>query len=551
MKKIYTGLMLLLLSTVVLILAGCTGTSGPGIIEFDPEDFYAGTGGQSIELGWTGLDRNFEAELTLGFWGMGPHTLFRDVGRVDHDPADMARNTSAAMAVARMFNHVFPYVTVNAWNGIWGIDTRHSFYLEHGQRVDAFMTPNLVADIVGGHIADLTLFADDPALDLINPTVMQMMSHHGRLWAIPTLLLPHGMFINRELAENQNLDVPPEDWTMDEFIDFVANSRADEFYGIAGIPWPIMNTMTQDIHYQLLFRNPGEPFVRMDTPAVREVLRIAPRVMHHSVNTNRSQGNLSQAFRDQFNDSNWDMFARGALLVFYAQPYRMAYAGSPVHTSRVQVNDWDLYPRPATEWVGNHVGTVIDPFPIRNFAMDDGDPFLSMDEYNMLRMAWEMVRFYALDLRSWQARSDMLWGPQQASAKLESFPFTVGQLYYDMMDVYFQAEERQIFADSRRFPGFHYIMQLWEQGHFWGLWGNAFPFTMNWEGGTRAIMHEWNYRHSATWVGVGETDPSWYDQVLAHLPGWDRDFNDRFQERFDDIYEAMLRFYFPQRRLSQ
>jgi len=549
MRKFYTALLILVLSLSALALTACRGDDGPGDWIPDlPDDILIS---QGVDFGWTGVDMQMEAEITLGFWGLGPTGLFRDIGNVAHDPVDMSRNGAAAMAVARIFNQAFPNAVINVQNnGVGDPAGRNNFYIEHGMHVDAFMTSNLVNDIVGGHIADLTLFSDDPVLNYINPTVLRMMSHHDRLWAIPTLLMPIGLFVNRTLAENQNLDMPSEDWTMNEFIDFVSNSRADEFYGILGIPWPLMDTMTPDIHHQLLFREQGEPFVRMDTPAVREVLRMAPRIMHHSFHTNNHAGNISQAFHDQFGGI-WNQFAQGAMLVFYAEPWRMAYAGSPVAAGRVQVPDWDYFPRPSTEWVENHVGTLIDPFPIRNFAMDDGDPILNWDQYNMLRLTWELVRFYALDLRSWQARSDMLWGPQQMSSKLESFPFTVGRLYYDMMDVYFQAEERQIFADARQFPGFHYIMQLWEQGNMWGLSGNAFPFTMNWEGGTRAIMHEWNIRWSADAVGVHETDPSWYDQVLAHLPGWDREFNDRFQERFDDIQEAMVRFYFPQRRLSQ
>jgi len=551
MKKLHMAMTLAMLSLLVVVLSACRQEPEARVFEgVDPELL---AGGHQAELGWTGLDQNFAGQLTLSFWGLGPGQFRADVGRTYYDPMEMTRHGSAVMAAGRIFNAHFPYITLNVQN--WGATStaeRTSFYHEHGFHVDAWMSNALVTEIIGGHVADLTLFDDDPVLDLANPIIMRMITHLDRLWAVPVLAIPFGTFVNRTLAENQNLDTPPEDWTMDEFINFVSNSRRDEFYGINSVPWSFMNTMTQDFHYQLLFRQPNEPFVRVNTPAMRAVHQMVPRIINHTLEFNRDAGHVAQSFMDQFSSSPWLMFAQGGLLAFYGQPWTMSYATLETSDSRVQVLDWDYFPRPSTDWVGNHVTTTMDIMPIRNFAMDDGDPSLSMEEYNNLRMAWEFLRFYTFDLRSWQARSDMIWGTDMnQSAKTESLPYTIGQLYYDMIDIHFQAPERQVLADARQFPGYHYILQLWEEGAIWGLWHNNFPFSMNWEGGSRSIIFEWNNRMNVTGVGVNASEPSWYDQFVAHLPFWEPTFNERWAERYGEIEEALHRFYAPQRRPSQ
>ena len=552
LRKICTPMFLFVIC--VTILTACGRGNAPEAPVFDLDhlgDLSAGV--HHVELGWTGLDFNVEGQVTLSFWGAGPleELIFvHDVGNTTlelEERALMTRHTASVMAAARLFNVYFPNVAINVQSGShpWmAIDT-HNFYHEHGFRIDTWMSDNLEMEIRHGVIMDLSLFSDDPVLDFINPTILRMFTHLDRLWALPLLTVPLGVFVNYSLADSMGIDVPPIDWTMEEFVSFVAHSERDVFYGTHRIPWRIMDTMTQDFHYQILFRQPGEPFVRMDTPAIRAVNAMVPQIVNHTVSANIEAGNISAPFLAQFDIGEpayvgWSMFARGALLALYNWYDAMSFAGVDGHINRVQVPEWDYFPRPSTQWVGNQVGTRIDVMPIRNVTMDDGDPQLNWDEYNQLRLIWEFLRFFTIDLRSWQARSDMLWGPLQQSAKTESFPYTVGQLYYDMLDIHFQASERRMFADARQFPAYHYVMQLWEEGAVWGLWRTFSPWNMS----------EWN-RRNYTSVGVPYISPEWYGRLLTYLPAWDEIINERFQEFQYEMMEATLRFHPPQRRLSQ
>jgi len=533
----------LLVAMLTLLLTACGGNEGNDDF-FDPQLGWLDGAETTLDVGWTGIDMNIEADLVLMMWGGGGMVWEQDIGSGHIDPASITAGRFAGIVpVAQVFNTLFPNVRIHyyspGWQNNW-INQRNMFAMEHGMEADVFMTDNLVAEIIGGHIADLTLFADDPVFDLFNPTIMRMMTHHDRLWGVPSHIVPYGIFVSRTLAENQNIDVPPVDWTLREFDDFARNSRADDFYALGGVPWSIFNTLDQGFHHQLLWRQPGEPFVRMDTDSMRDIHRIVPGLAMHTLGF----GGASTVWID--GRSHWRLFAEGALLMFASDAWMLANAASPAHPDRVQIADWDLYPRPSSDWVGNHLGTVLDPLVARNFIMADGDPMtFTREQYTQLQLAWEFIRFFTADIRSYQARANFTFGAYGHAALAEGFPFVTGQLFYDMMDLYFVPEQRRALANQTRFPGFHYVMQLWEHGQFWGLWGNAFPMSGQWEGGMRAIPYEWNNRASAAAIGAAVNEPHWFDQFAMHLPAWDSAFNDRWQERFDQILEAMFTWYPP------
>jgi hypothetical protein len=408
----------------------------------------------------------------------------------------------------------------------------------HGLRWDVAVIAELPDEISRGNIADLSIFADDPALALINPRFLEIGSLHGRLWATPFLAAPHGVFINRELAETQNLDVPPVDWNLAQYIDFVSNSRADQFFGQEGIQFTdnaLFSSITQDFHYSLAFRDPGDPFVNMDSAAMRDIHRGMPQMANHALNTGTALGLATPGWVS--GRSAWAMFAQGTLLTHSSSPAMIQNAGSATHTNRVQIHDWDLYPRPSSDWVPTHAGTNVMMMTLHNFAMDDGDPTLSQEEFDRMRLAWEFMRFYTLDIRSWTAKTNYTFGADGHSGLDYTLPFVTGQLYWDKLDLHFDAVQRQIFADPDRFPGFHYVLNLWDEGRHWGWGNNVYPMMMTIEGQNRHITQEWNQR------GAGVTDAHWLDQLFVNLPVWDDLFNDRWTTRFAQLEEVLERFY--------
>ena len=62
--------------------------------------------------------------------------------------------------------------------------------------------------------------------------------------------------------------------------------------------------------------------------------------------------------------------------------------------SNIQSGDWDIYPRPSTDYRGNNVGIVIDPMALHNYAMDDGDPALSDEEKAKMDLAYAFGSYW-------------------------------------------------------------------------------------------------------------------------------------------------------------
>ena len=535
----YGGFLMLLL--FALSLTAC-GRDGGERDRFDPttinlpEDLQA-----SLEMGWTGVDQNIHAELTLKVWSPIGREFLRDVGRTAINPEEIdGLKAAAVVATAQVFNTHFPNVVVNVYSRTHTgsqLADRNAFHMEHGIRPNIFMVSSIPVEVELGTLANLCVFADDPVFDLFNPTIMQVLNLHGRIWAAPMYIVPQGYWVNRTMAENQNLDVPPVNWTMHDFDFFTRQFRMNEFYGAADFDFNIVDTGADGFWYQLVFRGPDDPFVNMDAQSVRSMLQFAPNLRPFSLAGQRAAGAVDAAWtagRD-----NWALFAQGLLLTHHANHHMLDVAGSPVHPNRVQVPDWDHFPRPSTDWVGNHMGTIFDTMGIHNFAMENGDGILTPENYEMLKIAWEFVRFYTADIRAWHARNNFLFGSYGLAATNSGFPYVVGQLYWDLMDIWFDAEERAIFANPNRFPGMHYMMDLWEQGQFWRFTHNVFPW--NESGGAGAISREWNARNPGG--GVTIVNPNWLDEMLVRLPLWDDLFNARWEHRYAELYYQIWRWY--------
>ena len=85
-------------------------------------------------------------------------------------------------------------------------------------------------------VSDLSVFSDDPMYKSFNKGIMGMMNYYGVQAGLPQFLQPWGVFINKELADNNNIDIPDPDWTIDEYTDFVSHSVANSWYGSMDTP---------------------------------------------------------------------------------------------------------------------------------------------------------------------------------------------------------------------------------------------------------------------------------------------------------------------------
>jgi ABC-type glycerol-3-phosphate transport system substrate-binding protein len=512
----------------------------------------AGAGASS-----SGVISDVAGELTLMMCARDGN-YWVDIGSQNLTQDDLtSTNVAAAYATAKEYKKLYPNIKINIYAIIGGNNDdgpweqrRENFRMEYGIYPDIYACDDMVSDMQRGLIADLSIFENEPNFRAFIPRVMDLMKIEGRQFGLPQYLIPYGVYINKSLAEANNIDVPDPNWTLAEYARFVSHHVPNEWYGTMGgfgEELAMVNTGTHDFSYQLLNRKPGEPFVNINSDPIRNLLRTFISWRGHSVYGNRDDGLVSDEFMDANWWWSWKFFLEGKLLTLPGDPWMMGQAAHPDPNfgNRAKIADWDYYPRPSTPYVGNHVGIVLDPFVIRNYAMDDGNPALSAEERAKLKIAWDFAAFWCGDTRAWEARANQLYrdGDAYRSSLNDSFPVVTGAEFDRQMQIWFLPELHQRFADKNKMPGFQYLLQLWEQGEFWDVSSKAYPWTYDFEGSRRSITYEWGNSWNVEIVGARNTDPNWLDQMYARLPQWNTTMNQRWEVEMRNVQEALNRYY--------
>ncbi|MCL2092727.1 MAG: ABC transporter substrate-binding protein [Treponema sp.] len=516
-------------------------------------------GGAAADTGLSpsGLPYDVVGEITFMTWG-GDDTFYEDLGTARWTSDDIrATNPAMIHATALEFKKIFPNVTVNIFAmsgdpnaGVPWEQHRENFRMQYGRHADVYVVTDMIGDIQRGLIADLSMFRDiDPMLATFNPGILDMLTIEGRLFALPQYIIPRGIWVNRSLADANNIDVPDPDWTIEEFTRFITNHRPNEWYGSMG-GWGddlhVVRGGTRDFNYQLMYRQPGEPFVNINGQPTRDLLRVFNQWRHHTVHANNDAGLVTSEFMSAHGNWGWRFFFEGSLLTFSGEPWNLGSAANPDSGNRVRVADWDIYPMPSTQWVGNHVGLTNDPWVIRNFAMDDGNPALNEEEELKLRIAYEFVRFFGADTRAWESRRNTMFltgGGVLSPSMNISLPFVTGPEFDKQMEIWYSLPQTQAYRNRNAMPGWHYVMELWQAGQLWDISDKAFPWFYDFEGGRRTIIWEWNNAWNPDVTGAVSTDPNWLDQIYSRLPIWNTAFNERWEVEMVRLNDALNRYY--------
>jgi len=501
------------------------------------------------------LANEVEGELTIMLWS-GDNTFMEDIGRRTIDVADLkGQNQAAAYAVAQEFNKIYPNVKINVFakadspddeNGDWA-QHRENFKAEYGHYPDIWAATDIPGDISRGLITDLSRFSEDPMYQKFNPAIMDMMNYNGFQAGLPQYLLPWGVFVNRALAEDNNLDVPDPDWDIDDFDDFVRQADMENFFGMTNPPISFIETGTKSIRYMMNTRESGD-YVDLDSDEVKSMVDHLPLWAKYAVFPQFEEGNIPQ----QVMDDNWwwgyKFFISGKTLVNENDPWMMGDAAHPAeeHWGRVHSSDWDIYPRPATEYQPNTVGVVLDPMVIYNYAMDDGDPAMTEAELEKAQLAYTFMSFWVGDTRSWAARAKQQFtdGETLKTCMNDSFPFVSDEEEFnEQMSYWYSTETHQRFKDKALMPGFHKVLEIWQNGDIWDVSDKAYPWYFNFEGERRANMYQWQNIGVADVTGTSWSDPNLADTVKSKLTDWDRSINENFSKSYLELMQGLEEFY--------
>ena len=504
---------------------------------------------------YEGLNTDVEGEITFMGWS-GSGQYFEDLGNLDLTAEDLTAGKDAQMyATAKAFNEIYPNVKINYYGKVGGPDDNEvvwaqeleNFKAEYGEYPDVFLSTNLPGDIEKGMVADLSTFSEDPMYQSFNPALMDMMNYYGMQGGIPQYNLPWGVWVNESLAEDNNLDLPEHDWTIDEFTDFISQADMENFYGMLDTTLHIANTGTNSVRKAISEYSGDGKYVDLGSEEMKAMMDYIPEWAKYSVQPQFDLGNVPVEVMDENWWWSWKFFISNKTLVNFEDPWFMGEAAhpDPEHPNRIQATDWDIYPRPATDYTGNTVGVVVDPMAVYNSCMNDGDAVCSEEENAQIQLGYTFAAFYTGDTTAWQARADQSYSNQGVltPALDDSFPLVTGEEFDKQMNIWYSTPGHQEFSDAAVKPGFHKVLELWEAGEIWDVSDKTTPWFYDQDGERRTILHEYENYWNKDIVGATRTDASWSDLVKSKLSDWSDLSNQRFAEAYDNLKIALKEFY--------
>ena len=508
---------------------------------------------------YTTLDPQVSGEIDIMVWS-GDSAYHADLGSKDWKPEDITTlNVAAVYGMAKQFKELYPNVKINLWAKIDdpnGNDTSwyqemENFKAEHGKYPDIYASTDLAGDLSRGLVADLSVFHEDPLYQSFNEAVMGIMNYYGFQAGLPQFMQPWGVWVNRELAENNNIDMPGPDWDLDAYTAVATAGDNKTFWGSMAPPLSFINTGTTSIIHSLYNYSGEGDHLDLTSEEVSALLDYVPQWATSAIWPQFGLGNVPQEIVDDGWWWGYRFFCRNYVLTYDGDPWMMntATAGKDADgnwiVNAVESNNWDIYPRPATPYQPNTIGIVIDPMAIHNYAMDDNNPQWSDAELEKLKLAYAFGSFWCGATEAMQARADQQFSDNGSirSALNDSFPLVTGEAFDAQMDIWYATETHKRYADADLMPGFQYVKELWEKGQMWDISDKTYPYYIYEDGQQIVNMLEWNGATDESIAGAGPLDPNWVDNVKARLGDWNEKINARFDTAENSLKEGLVKFY--------
>lgn len=353
-----TLVLVLALVTALLVVTGCaaptptpTATPVPTATPIPKVDY--------------GASLTYEGKLTYLIWG----------GEIDVDQE---------MAKAQRFMDKYPKITVEILqqNGAWpDILAAHK---ADGTFPDLFWNPDVSGFIVSDYVADISMFKDDVDYGKWNAALAKAANYAGFQAAMPNKYFTSGVYINKTLLEQNNIDMPALDWSVADFT-AIAKDLAAVGGDFNAIGWPLWNSLVATPDGIARAIRDGKPF---DFGTAENIKLQTARQEQWKISTDylRNNGGKEYYFETgkcgMTDDMNWG-------IGWYALTANEG-KGLPF--------DWDYYPLPSLDPGGKQYQLAISDFvSIANIAMSDNDRAVSDAEKAKLTAAYVLLKYLCID----------------------------------------------------------------------------------------------------------------------------------------------------------
>ena len=548
-KKLFALIMSLFM---VLTLVACNNETPP-----DPNPNLPG-GNENQQTTdadlFKGLDFNMSASLDVMVWS-GDGKYYEDIGHQTLEPANITgQNVAALYAVAKEFNKLFPNVKINLYSkandpdggGVTWAEELKAFNEEHQKYPDVWASNNVARDITNGLALDLKEFSETVYYKRMNESLLNLTNYYGFQGGLPQYILPWGVYVNRELAENNNIKTPDPDWSWAQYTNFVAAAKpANGVYGSWDSGMQLVRWAT--VEEQIQNDSVENGYIDINTTVFKNAIKMLPKQATTSVQSLYGLGELTAD--DMVEIGNWwgyQAFADGDLLTYYGDPWMLGTSNIEGTTNYVTSGDWDIYPAPSIDGE-NFVSAVLDPVCVYNYYGKNSNP--TENQRKKALLAYSFAAFWTSDTRSWQARVDQQYNSGNgvlASSLNDSFPITTGDYFKEQMQLWYATPGHAAYKDTEKFPGFAYVCELWDEGHIRAASDKAYPLSYIDSTGTTidclAYLTQFGNPDYVGNVTLSDGD-TWVNTYIAGIEEWNTKMNGYFNEAFLLVRNALKEYY--------
>lgn len=253
---------------------------------------------------------------------------------------------------------------------------------------DLFWNPEIYAFIVSDYVADLSIFQDDVDFDKWNPSLMEMANYGGMQAAVPNKYFTSGVYINKSLLEQNNIDMPSLSWSMEDMNSIIRDLAATGG-DLRGCAWPIWNGIfvTPSGMYRNIRDGKALDFSDPENIKIHEF--------------RHEQFPYSNDYLKDIDEKDY-WFDSGKVGIMDDMSWGVGWYAKEVNDGEGLPFEWDFYPLPSLEPGGQQYQLAIADFiSVANIAMSDGNRDISDSEMEKLTASYVLLKYLCLDEESY------------------------------------------------------------------------------------------------------------------------------------------------------
>ena len=523
-----------------------------------------GCGSSGSDPASTGLvDSDIKGDISIMCWS-GDGKYHEDLGAEDYSASQLTNQTIAQYyAVAKKFKESYPNVKVNLYakandpNQVgtpsWDQEIEN-FKADHGKYPDIWSSFNVITDVKKGIVADLSVYKNEDSYKAYNKGLMKQMNYEGIQAGLPAYSIPAGIWINKSLATDNNIDVPDPDWDIKEFTDFITQADCKTFFGTkcaatdpAGHdgsgPMDILDMAVPTINKQIKEKNS----VDLNTDDVKSLLKYAQKWAAASVDSAMGAETLSEDIAMESGGFSWYYFCNNRTLVDEQDPWYLTSGADPANKNSkeyIKAKDWDFYPFPSSDYMPeNTIKLVMDPICLHNYALDDENPKLSKKEKQKLDLAYTFATYMTASTEAKEAIYKQGYtnnGTKKDSAAGDSFPVVSGDAYDAQMDLWNDLPAHKAYKNKE---GFQKVVKIFKEGTSWDYVDKCWTKKIMENGEEKYTLDEWIHCNDKDVAGAWMTDKNWADSVKSKLADWNVTINKRIKKADKEFKAALTKYY--------